>query len=135
MRIAGSEKAFTLVEIMIVVGIIAILASMAVPNFMRSRQAALQNTCIENMMRIRNAIDMWALDANAAVGITPLSTDIVPDYLRTWPTCGGTGYDVPAVGSDPICPKSTAGHVLTSSGSGGGGETPPVPPHPSAIGP
>ena len=42
------NKGFTLVEIMIVVAIIAILAAVAIPNFVKYRKTAQMNACIGN---------------------------------------------------------------------------------------
>jgi len=64
------------------------------------------------MTRIRDTVAMWALDTNAADGATPLSTDLVPNYVRTWPTCGTAPYEIPVVGVNPTCPNHISDHVL-----------------------
>src|ERR1700736_7057647 len=57
--------AFTLVEIMIVVSIIALLAAMALPSFMRARQKA-QNAKLINGLRVAtDAFQMYAVEHNA----------------------------------------------------------------------
>jgi prepilin-type N-terminal cleavage/methylation domain-containing protein len=53
---------FTLVEIMIVVSVIALLATLAVPAFLRARQRA-QNTRFINSLRVlRDAFDTYAAE-------------------------------------------------------------------------
>ena len=52
---------FTLVEIMIVVAIIAMLASIAIPNFVNARNKAQTTACINNLQQIEGAINSWAL--------------------------------------------------------------------------
>ncbi len=62
MRRAG---AFTLVEIMIVVSIIALLVAMALPSFLRSREKA-QNAKLINGLRVAtDAFQMYAAEHNA----------------------------------------------------------------------
>src|SRR5438093_81121 len=68
------RSGFTLVEIMIVVAIIALLAAIAVPGFLRSRKRA-QGTSIKNDLRLLDqAIEMYAIENNkitgAPVGVT-----------------------------------------------------------------
>lgn len=64
MKINARQGGFTLVEIMIVVAIIALLASIAVPNFIRARQRS-QATVVKNELRmIEGAIDQYAIENN-----------------------------------------------------------------------
>nr|MBA3274078.1 type II secretion system protein [Chthoniobacterales bacterium] len=56
------NSAFTLVEIMIVVSIIALLAAVAIPAFMRARQRT-QNVKFINALRIASgAIEQYAIE-------------------------------------------------------------------------
>lgn len=53
---------FTLVEIMIVVAIIALLAAIAVPNFIRARKRG-QATVVKNDLRVlQDAMDLYYVD-------------------------------------------------------------------------
>lgn len=55
-----SNKGFTLIELMIVIAIIAILAAVALPNFIGARERAKKTKCIAAMDTLRKAMDMYA---------------------------------------------------------------------------
>lgn len=110
------KKGFTLVEIMIVVAIIGIIATMALPNYFQVRQTALANSCIANLKEIRNAVQIWAMDTGAASDATPGATSDLAPYVKTWPHCGSPAntYEIPSVDTNPVCPVagSRATHHL-----------------------
>lgn len=58
----STRKGFTLVEIMIVVAIIALLASIAVPNFLRSRKRAQATQVLEDLRLIDSAWDLHRIE-------------------------------------------------------------------------
>ena len=103
---------FTLVEIMIVVAIIGLLAAIAIPNFMRSRDRTQTNACIENLRVISSSKHQWALENKKVDTDTPTPTDIAT-YLRSnlYPHCpvGGV-YTINTMATEPTC--SIPGHVL-----------------------
>ena len=87
------RRGFTLVEIMIVVAIIALLASIAVPGFMRARKRA-QATRILNDLRILDgAIDLYAIENNKAGGAHPTFSDLKV-YLKKGSVLYNTGKDL-----------------------------------------
>jgi prepilin-type N-terminal cleavage/methylation domain-containing protein len=115
-----SNRGFTLVEIMIVVGIIGLLAGIAVPNFVKARTQARQKACISNLQQIDGAIQRWALDLNKAEGQTVTYGDI-SSYLRNSVVCpsGGTtfedSYTITTVDAPPACqrvPSGPSAHLL-----------------------
>ncbi len=104
-----NRKGFTLVEIMIVVAIIALLAAIAVPSFMKARENSQRASCINNLRLIDGAKDQYALDHNNTCP-TAL-TDLVPDYIKTTPVCKANGnYTISGLGTNPTC--SVSGHAL-----------------------
>lgn len=93
---------FTLVEIMIVVAIIGLLATIAIPNFMRASAKSKQVACINNLRQIEGAKSQWAIESKAGPNAIPTIANIQP-YLGR-----GTG------GTAPTCPADAASTFATS---------------------
>lgn len=73
---------FTLVEIMIVVAIIALLAVIALPSFLRARQSA-QNAKFVNALRVAsNAIETYAVEHNGYP--SDANRSVVPSGMATY---------------------------------------------------
>ena len=66
---------FTLVEIMIVVAIIALLAAIAVPGFLRARKRSQATTVLNNLRLIDAAKDQYATEYNKT-DLTPYAVDL-----------------------------------------------------------
>jgi prepilin-type N-terminal cleavage/methylation domain-containing protein len=108
---------FTLLEILIVVGILGLLLAIALPNWFKTREIAQRDICIENLQQIETAKQLWAIETNAAKDQEPDEVDLVgPDlYLKSMPLCPGGGlYDFLTVAERPSC--TIAGHTLPASG-------------------
>ena len=111
------QGGFTLVEIMIVVAIIGLLASIAVPNFVKARTTAQMNACISNLRQIDGAIQQWALDTKQGDTATVTAADILP-YLKNSVVCPSGGktfadsYSITTVQAKPTCLKVPATHKI-----------------------
>ena len=115
---ASSKAGFTLVEIMIVVAIIGLLASIAIPNFVRARVDSQKNVCVSNLRQIDGAAQTWALENNKGPG-DDYTLDILASYLGRGsagaiPSCPAKGTYPPSakVGTTPTCSLATDGHVI-----------------------
>ena len=70
-----AQKGFTLIEIMIVVAIIAILAAIAIPNFISYRKTSQMNACIANLKALDNATEAYRIRENNSTA-TPTLSDL-----------------------------------------------------------
>jgi prepilin-type N-terminal cleavage/methylation domain-containing protein len=81
---------FTLVEIMIVVAIIALLAAIAVPGFLRARKRSQASRILNDLRMIDAAVDQYAIETNRstsfAVGIADWT-----NYLKKGTNLYNTG--------------------------------------------
>jgi prepilin-type N-terminal cleavage/methylation domain-containing protein len=102
---------FTLVEIMIVVAIIGMLAAIAIPSLMKSRNTSREKACINNLRQIDGAKERWAMENNLETGDPSVDADVDAYMSRGRPVCpaGGT-YTYQNVGTTPTC--TVAGHTF-----------------------
>jgi prepilin-type N-terminal cleavage/methylation domain-containing protein len=84
---------FTLVEIMIVVAIIALLAAIAVPGFLRARKRSQASRILNDLRLIDAAVDQYAIENNKA-GATPVNVTDWTAYLKNGTVLQLTGKDI-----------------------------------------
>lgn len=109
MRRKKAAEGFTLIELMIVIAIIAILAAVAIPNFMQARDRARRTGCVQNLGTWRKVMEMYANDDdgslypmgldNATLGAAPSTalSNAMSQYTNVTTTLGGcfiTKFDV-----------------------------------------
>lgn len=117
-----SKKAFTLVEIMIVVAIIGLLVAIAIPNFVRARRNARKNLCINNLRLLTHSVEQYAIEYGAADGSAPTAAIIMgttTSYIENAlaEPESAAAYAIPAVGADAACPSVATfpEHVLPAA--------------------
>jgi hypothetical protein len=97
---------------------IPMMLAIAIPNFVKARDTAMMNACLNNLRQIDAAKNQWALEKRGKTGDVPTLQDLTP-YLKNgvFPACpaGGT-YTIGAVGNDPAC--SIPEHTLSQSRMG-----------------
>jgi prepilin-type N-terminal cleavage/methylation domain-containing protein len=84
---------FTLVEIMIVVAIIALLAAIAVPGFLRARKRSQATRILNDLRMIDSAVDQYAIETNRVTGNTVRTVDWT-SYLKSGTVLYNTGNDL-----------------------------------------
>lgn len=92
-KLNKNRGGFTLVEIMIVVAIIALLAAIAVPNFLRARKRSQATRILEDLRLLDSAMDQYAIDTGKTSGFNPSFTDI-QNYLKKDTTLYSSGTDI-----------------------------------------
>ncbi len=110
--VGNGSQSYANVALVPVVAVPAMLAGIAVPNFVKARQTSQENACINNLRQIDAAKQEWALEKNKTPTDVPTWNDLAP-YLRG-PVplkcpAGGT-YTINAVNQPPTC--SVPGHQL-----------------------
>ena len=88
-----SARGFTLVEIMIVVAIIALLAAIAVPGFLRARKRSQASRIINDLRLIDSAVDQYAIETNKTSG-APVEISDWTNYLKKDTNLYLTGVDI-----------------------------------------
>src|SRR5689334_2375664 len=84
---------FTLVEIMIVVAIIALLAAIAVPGFLRARKRSQASRILNDLRMIDSAVDQYAIETNRKTN-DPVNVTDWTNYLKKGSTLYNTGNSI-----------------------------------------
>ena len=93
MHLTKQRQGFTLVEIMIVVAIIALLAAIAVPAFLRARKRS-QATLVKNDLRlIDSAVAQYAIETSKAAGADVYVDDWMA-YIKDDTRLSDSGQDI-----------------------------------------
>lgn len=121
MAYTQNKSGFTLVEIMIVVAIIGLLASIAIPAFGKARTGSISNICLSNLRQMEAAKQMAAMenswgetDGPGSLG-NPYYRDTCSTFIKGGerPKCP-TGADCYYNGLNEAatCQSGIASHVL-----------------------
>jgi|SRR6202011_1293466 len=92
-KLQTKHAGFTLVEIMIVVAIIALLAAIAVPGFLRARKRSQASKILNDLRMIDGAVDQYAIETNRASGYAVGVQDWT-NYLKKDTHLYATGQDL-----------------------------------------
>jgi competence protein ComGC len=94
------------IGLFLAVPIIGLLAAIAIPNFIKARQASQTAACVANLKMIDAAKASWALEHKKTELDVPGDQDLfgTSTYIKTRPVCpaGGT-YEINPVMEKPTC--------------------------------
>ena len=115
---------FTLVEIMIVVAIIALLAAIAVPGFLRARKRSQASRILNDLRMIDAAVDQYAIETNRSTG-NAVNTADWTNYLKknsslylSGGSILGHGYGAQTVDTIPQVPAADYQALSDVAGTG-----------------
>jgi len=115
---------FTLVEIMIVVAIIALLAAIAVPGFLRARKRSQASRILNDLRMIDAAVDQYAIETNRSTG-NPVAITDWTNYLKkgsslylSGKSILGSTYGSQTVDTIPQVPASDLAVLSDVAGAG-----------------
>jgi prepilin-type N-terminal cleavage/methylation domain-containing protein len=118
------QKGFTLVEIMIVVAIIALLAAIAVPGFLRARKRSQASRILNDLRMIDAAVDQYAIETNRITNFVVGTADWT-NYLKknsmlynTGKSLLGSAYGVQTVDQIPRVPSNDYNVLSDVAGTG-----------------
>jgi prepilin-type N-terminal cleavage/methylation domain-containing protein len=121
---AKSHKGFTLVEIMIVVAIIALLAAIAVPGFLRARKRSQASRILNDLRMIDSAVDQYAIETNRTTG-SPVAVTDWTNYVKkgsllynSGNSLLGTAYGPQTVDTIPQVPANDLAVLSDVAGTG-----------------
>jgi hypothetical protein len=99
------------ISIALSIFILPMFLAIAIPNFVKARQVAQTNACVNSLRQIEGAKQTWALENKKTATDTPTRQDLAPYLGQGWPTCpaGGT-YSPNSVQEKPTCSIPT--HML-----------------------
>jgi prepilin-type N-terminal cleavage/methylation domain-containing protein len=123
-KLNRKHAGFTLVEIMIVVAIIALLAAIAVPGFLRARKRSQASKILNDLRMIDAAVDQYAIETNKksndVVGTADWTNYIKKNSIlyNTGANLFGTGYGAQTVDVIPQVPAGDYANLSDVAGTG-----------------
>ena len=123
-KLNSRRGGFTLVEIMIVVAIIALLAAIAVPGFLRARKRSQASRILNDLRMVVAAVDQYAIETNRSTNFVVATTDWT-NYLKknsslynTGRSLLGSAYGSQTVDTIPQVPSTDLAVLSDVAGTG-----------------
>jgi type II secretion system protein G len=121
---------FTILEVLIVVGILGILAAIAIANYLNAAERTRQKRTMADMRSVGLAWEARAVDTKSynaagftmpavALNYSDLTTLLSPTYMRNIPQFDGWGHPLQFAIDQPVGGKSAAEYAIRSPGRDG----------------
>jgi prepilin-type N-terminal cleavage/methylation domain-containing protein len=123
-KLNRKHAGFTLVEIMIVVAIIALLAAIAVPGFLRARKRSQASKILNDLRMIDAAVDQYAIETNRTtnnvVGTADWTNYVKKNSIlyNTGADLFGNAYGPQTVDTIPQVPSADYANLSDVAGTG-----------------
>jgi prepilin-type N-terminal cleavage/methylation domain-containing protein len=129
-RNSSRRIGFTLVELLVVIGIIAVLIGILLPSLNKAREAAKRTTCLSNIRELGNAFRLYAAAFKDAIPIGYMDEKQF-SYVALWDSGGAAPRFKPSqmgllvlanVAPSPktfFCPSEEDPQYMFNSGAGG----------------
>ncbi|HJT17133.1 MAG TPA: prepilin-type N-terminal cleavage/methylation domain-containing protein [Thermoanaerobaculia bacterium] len=124
------KRGFTILEVLIVVGILGILAAIAIANYLNAAERTRQKRTMADMRSVGLAWEARAVDTKSynAAGFTmpavplnysDLTTLLSPTYMRNIPQTDGWGHPLQFATDQAVGGKSASEYAIRSPGRDG----------------
>lgn len=91
------QRGFTLIELMIVVGVIAILAAIAIPNYLEQSRKGRRSEAMDAVGSVQMALERWRAENTSYAGCTACTSGVgTSNYKVDVSNATGTTYTITA---------------------------------------
>lgn len=109
MALAGLITGY--ISIALGIFLVPMMMAIAIPNFVKARDTAMRNGCINNLRQIDGAKELWAMENQKDADAVPTEADldsVLKDKKMSELKCGKQGtYSINSVGQLPTCSVPT----------------------------